>query len=219
MRQTLAVVVLLGATVVPSHSLAQHPAWVTQLEGYLGWRIPLNEVTQVDNGGASATGVELKSTLAYGGRVIFPVANAPTPHLGKVFVGLEGLIAFGADMKVASTDAVIGQADYYQVRAAVGIGKFIGGTPINLTLHGELGVGVAHTVFDPNEGVALVEDGNSGTSLLTSATLGVDFSLARMLSVVTAAGVNLGFRDPLEVSFMFLGGLALRLPTNGGPDY
>jgi len=219
MRQTLASVVLVGAIVVPSHSLAQHPAWITQLEGYLGWRIPLNEVTQVVNDDGSTTGVELKSTLAFGGRAVFPIANAPTPHLGKVFIGLEGLGAFGANMNVPNTDSVIGQADYYQVGVVVGMGKFISATPVNLTFHGALGIGVAYTAFDPNDGVALVEEGNSVTSLLTSATLGLDLYLARMLSVVTSAGVNLGFRDPLDVSLVFVGGLALRLPTSGGPDY
>lgn len=212
MRQTLMSVALVGAVLVPSHSFAQHPAWVTQLEGLLGVRSSLKEVTQVSIDGGSATAVELKSGLAYGGRVLFPVAGAPSPHLGKTFIGLEGLGAFGADMKLADTDAVVGQADYYQVGAVVGMGKFISATPINLTLHGALGVGLAHTVFNPDDGVAVVEEGNSVTSFLTSATVGLDFYLGRMVSVVTSAGVNLGFRDPLDVSLAFLGGVALRLP-------
>jgi len=212
MRQALTALALAGAVVVPSHSLAQHPAWVTQLEGLLGGRFTFDEVTQVVIDGGSATGVELKSGLVYGGRVLFPLASAPSPHLGKFYIGLDGLGAFGSDMTLAATDAVVGQADYYQVGAAVGVGKFISATPINLTLHGALGLGVAHTVFNPDEGVDLVQEGNSVTSFLVSATVGLDLYLARMLSVVTAASGNLGFRDPLDVSVTLLAGLALRLP-------
>ena len=216
MQKTLASVVLAGAMVVPCHSLAQQPAWITQLEGYIGWRNPLTEVTQVANGDQSSNGVELNSSLAFGGRVIFPLADAPSHHLGKVFVGLEGLGAFGADMKLASTEAVIGQADYYQLGVIVGMGKFIHATPVNLTLHGTLGLGVAHTTFNPNEEVALAEDQSSVTSLLSNAAVGLDLYLGSGVSVVTSASVNLGFGDPLVVSLVFLGGLALRLPTTGG---
>jgi hypothetical protein len=119
-------------------------------------------------------------------------------------------------MKVANTDAVIGQADYYQLGVIVGIGNFVPATPVNLTVNGALGVGVAHTAFSPSEGVTLVEQGDAVSSLVTNGTLGFDFYLTRMLSVVTSAGVNLGFRDPLDVSFVLYGGLALRLPTSGG---
>jgi hypothetical protein len=115
-------------------------------------------------------------------------------------------------MRPVNTETVIGQADYYQLGAVLGMGKFVGGTPITLTFHGELALGVAHTVFQPNDGITIVGEGNSVTSLFTGATVGIDFLVARMLSVVTSAGVALGFRDPLDASLVFMGGLALRLP-------
>jgi hypothetical protein len=139
--------------------------------------------------------------------------------LGKVFFGLEGLGSFGVDMKLANTDAVVGKAHYYHAGIIIGMGKFVTDTSGNLTLHGALGVGVAHTSFSPNDGVAVVEDKNSATALLANATLGTDISLGRAMSVVTSASLNLGFRDPLDTSLVLLGGLALRLPTSGGPGY
>ena len=219
MRETLASFVLVGAILLPSPSLAQHPAWVAQLEGQLGWRFSFNEVTQAVIDGGPATGVELKSGLAYGARVLFPVANAPSPHLGKIFIGLEGLAAFGSEMSLATTDAVVGQADYYEVGVVLGMGKFVTASPANLTVHGALGVGLAHTGLNPSDGVTLVEQEESGTSLLANATLGMDISVGRALSLVTSAGFSLGFRDPLDLSLVLLGGLALRLPTSGGPGH
>jgi hypothetical protein len=215
-RPTPASVLLLATVVVPAQSLAQHPAWVTQLEVHLGWRFSRNEVAQVVNADASTTGVELNSALTYGGRAIFPVSSAPSPHLGKISFGVQGLAALGADMKVADTDAVIGQADYYQLGLIVGIGNFVPATPVNLTVNGALGVGIAHTAFSPSDGVTLVDQGNSVNSLVTNGTVGLDFYLTSTLSVVTSAGVNLGVRDPLDVSFVLHGGLAFRLPTSGG---
>jgi hypothetical protein len=219
MRQTTAALVLIGALVVPTGSLAQHPAWITQLEGHLGWRISFSNVAQAVVDGASPSAVELGSGVVYGGRVLFPLTAAPTHHLGNVFVGLEALGSFGTDLRVVGTDAVVGKSDYYHGAVVVGLGKFVTATPANLTLHGALGLGVAHTAFDPNEGVAIVQEQNSVTSLLGTASMGIDASLGRALSVVTSANLSLGFRDPLDVSLVLLGGLALRLPLSGGPGH
>jgi len=218
-RHVLALAVLVGAILFPSTSLAQHPAWFTQLEGQLGWRFQFNEVTQVVIDGGPAAGVELQPGLAYGARVLFPVASAPSRHLGKIFIGLGGSVTFGSDMRLADTDVVVGQADCYEVGVVLGIGKFVTASPGNLTVHGALGVGLAHTAFNPSDGVTLVEQEKSGTSLLANATLGMDISVGRALSVVTSAGFSLGFRDPLDLSLVLLGGLALRLPTSGGPGH
>ena len=50
-------------------------------------------------------------------------------------------------------------------------------------------------------------------------SLGMDISVGRALSLVTSAGFSLGFRDPLDLSLVLLGGLALRLPTSDGPGH
>lgn len=217
MRPTSASVLLLALAVVPVRSQAQRPAWVTQLEAHLGRRFFLGEVAQVVIDDVSTSGVELNSTLVFGGRAVFPVSNAPTPHLGKISLGVHGLAALGADMKAADTDAVIGQADYYRLNLIVGIGNFVPGSPANLTVNGALGVGLAHTAFSPAGGVILVDRDDSVTSPVTNGTLGVDLYLARTLSVVTSVGVDLGLTDPLDVSLALYGGLAVRLPTSGGP--
>ncbi len=215
MHRRLMSVVLMSSILLPSHVAAQRDSWVTQIEGYLGWRSTLGEVTRVEAGTGSGTSVELRSAMAYGGRIIFPIANAPSQHLGKVFVGVEGYSAFGSDMAVTDSDSVVGKADYFQLGAVLGIGKFIPASPVNLTLHGALSLGVARTVFDPVSGIALVDGGNSTTSLVTSGALGLDLCLAPMFSVVTSAAVNVGFTDPLNVSVVLVGGVALRLPTGG----
>ncbi len=212
---------VLAGCVVPIAVCAQQPHWVTQIEAHLGAWIPAGYEVPATNAGGEPVAAELKSSLAFGLQASFPVATWPGKG-GKLSIGAQGFFVPGAEMRVVTTGAALGSADYYQVSATVSAGEFVAALPITATLVPLLGVGVGHTTLDPDAGV-LFADGNRSTALVLTGALGLDFLLAPSLSIVTQAGANLGIRGTsdgtaAEWSFSILGGIAIRLPFGGKPS-
>lgn len=202
----------------PGGLSAQQASWATQLEGHAGWLVPIGEATQVTDADGSVQGVKLSTSSAFGGRALFPVGKTLSWGLGgRLSLGIQGFVSQGAEMRSAIDDSVLGSADYYQVAGIVALPTFVDAEPINGTINGNLGIGIGHTVYEPDTGFEL-SDGTSSTALVLNAGLGIDFLVAPMVSLVTYAGANFGFGDAgVDMSFEFVGGLALRFPFDGGP--
>jgi hypothetical protein len=189
----LAAVLAAQALAAPSSLHSQYTAsWRAQFEARAGWLLPHGEVTQLLDG---AGDVQLRSTAAWGGRVLLPVAGVSTGMLGRVSIGLQGIVAPSAEMTNATSSTPIGTSDYYQVTGLITAGHFMPSRPVNMTLTGALGAGVGHRTFTPNTGFTLVEAGNASTALVLVANLGFDMLVHSRISVLAEAGITLGIRD------------------------
>lgn len=211
--------VLLSA--LPSSSSAQYSTWSGQAELFIGRFGPHGERTGLTGLVSSLAPVEMKSRWLLGGRVFFPVADTHRPNLGKLSLGIRGLVAPGADLKAAGYVGSVGNADYYELSGTVSIGNFLAaGDGLNLLLNGMVGLGVAHTVYSLDPGFAWSEGEASSTVPVVSLGLGLDLPVTRWLSLMTSASMSWSLSKPdvgtaTERSLALVGGLSLRWPFGG----
>ena len=215
-QRLLSVVVALavvGAATPPPQLYAQDAAhWKVQLGAYAGWLFPSGDVAQLADGNGSATSVQVSSTFALSGRALFPLVDQPKGMLGRVSLGVYGLVAPSADMTTGASQSPIGRSHYYQAAGLLSAGHFIPATPLNITLTGMLGAGVGHRVLEPNAGVSLAGEDDSHTTFMLVAAVGLDVFVHSRFSLLAEGGVNLGIegRDGAERSVPVLIGLGVR---------
>jgi len=210
---SVSVAIALVGAATPSRLHSQYPDhWSVQLEGYAGWLLPSGDVAQLADGNGSPTSVQVSSTLALGGRILYPLVDQPKGMLGRISLGLYGLVAPSADMTTTESETPIGSSDYYQATALLSAGHFIAVTPITMTLTGMVGAGVGHRVLEPNDGVSLAGEDNSTTSFVLVAAIGFDMFVHSRFSILAEGGINLGLngREGVETSFPVLIGLGVR---------
>lgn len=207
---------------LPIEVSAQYSVWSGQADVFAGWYSPHGKRDWVMGSAEMGGRAELSSSSLFGGRLFFPVSDTHRRNLGKVSLGLRGLIVPGAQLKPTDGSDGIGTADYYELLGTISTGDFLPtGGGLNLRLNGMLGVGVGHTAYELDPGVGWSRGGRSATVPVLSLGVGGDIPLFPSLSLVTSASWTWSLTKPdqgsvTEKSFALVGGFALRWPFGGG---
>lgn len=209
---------LVSLVASPADAAAQYSTWSGQAELFAGRFAPHGERTGLSGPLSSMAPVVMKNSLLVGGRLFFPVADTHRHHLGKLSLGLRGIVVSGAELKAVGYLGGVGTADHFELLGTVSTGDFLPvGGGLNLRLNGTAGVGIGHTSYSLDPGFLWEEGETSVTVPVVALGLGVDIPVTHWLSLMTSASVSWSLTKPdegtaTERSFALAGGLALRWP-------
>jgi hypothetical protein len=217
---------LLVGTSFPWVGHAQTISWTGQGDVLGGWYSPTGERAGVRGIGNVEGPVRMASSVAFAGRLFFPVMDTDSWYLGKVSLGARAIVVPGAELELVESSGEVGTADRFEFLGTVSIGDFLSpnATGINLRINGMVGFGFGHTAYHLDPGVDWTEGKQSVTGAVFNATLGGDVVLTPWMSLVAYGSWSWGKGTPghgsvAERAFTALGGLAFRWPFRRGSRY